>query len=223
MDIVRTDQDRQRFLSLLFYLNDEFKDEYWEQRTKSLERFERPQTWPERKPLVDILAFTLMPNHIHLLLKEIREGGVSRLTQKVFGSMTTHFNLKYQETGSMFQGPYKARLVTNDEYLRYVACYIMIKNTFELFPHGGLLGAARDFDAAWKWALSFPYSSFATYASTSTPGKSDSPASDFIVASDNILHQIFHSKKEFKKVSRDMLYAYIEKRNEDFSHLQLED
>ena len=217
MEIARDDRDRRRFLSLLFYLNDEFRDENWERNIDGLDQFERPLGWPKRKPLAEILAFTLMPNHLHLMLREIREGGISKLMQKVYGSMTTHFNLKYQESGSMFQGAYRARTVDSDEYLRYVACYVMVKNTFELFPNGGLRGAMRDFEKAWQWAFSFQYSSFASYASGM--GESDSP----IIAPNNILCDIFPSPREFKKAARDMLDAYMEKKNNDLISLQLED
>ena len=75
MDIVRDERDRHRFGTLLFYLNDSFSDPNWIENLKFCRPFERPEHWPEREPLVRILAWTLLSNHFHLLLEEIREGG----------------------------------------------------------------------------------------------------------------------------------------------------
>src|SRR3989344_3262207 len=133
MPIVRDSKDQYRFMRLLYYANDKFHDEYWERSTKDLGMFGRPHTWPARDPLVKILAWTLLPNHFHLVLKETAEGGIAKFMQKLCGSMTTHFNRKYKERGSLFQGSYKARTVDlrGDEYLRILAVYVMVKNTFE--------------------------------------------------------------------------------------------
>jgi len=136
MPITRDEKDRQRFMRLLCHMNDSFKDEYWEKSTAGLGPYERPAQWPEKKPLVKILAWTLMPDHLHLLLKENVEGGISTFMQKLCNSMTTHYNFKYEEKGSIFQGPYKGKTVTEDRYLRWLASYIMVKNVFELYPGG---------------------------------------------------------------------------------------
>src|SRR3990167_6565203 len=103
MPISKDRSDQWRFVRLLYHMNDSFKDDFWERNTQELAIFERPQEWPERKPLVAILAWTLMPNQFHLVLKEIQTGGVSKFLQKLCGSMTTHFNSKYKEHGSIFQ------------------------------------------------------------------------------------------------------------------------
>lgn len=215
MQITRDTNDQQRFVSLLFYLNDEFKSDYWEDEIALLASFERPDHWPERKPLVDLLSYTLMPNHFHLLIKEIREGGTAKFMQRLGGSMSTYHNLKYQETGSIFQGSYKSRTVDTDAYLRYVAAYGMTKNVFELYPRGGLVGAHKNFEDAWQWALTYPYSSFASLA-----GKSDSPdsgESDFpVLAQENLLYEMFPTSDSFKTSSRDMISAYIQKHADEY-------
>ncbi|MBM3272276.1 hypothetical protein FJY94_03325 [Candidatus Kaiserbacteria bacterium] len=167
MEIVRDEPDRKRYINALYILNDEFKSDYWADEVASLPLCTRPDHWPERKPLIDILAWTLMPNHIHFLLRirEDRERGLPEFTQKIFRSMTGYFNEKYDEKGSIFQGPYKSRTVDSDEYLRYVIPYIVFKNTLELHPRG-LSATAHDFDDAWEWAIHYPYSSLSTHVNS---------------------------------------------------------
>ena len=56
--------------------------------------------------------------------------------RKLGTGMTNYFNTKYQESGRLFQGAYKARTVNNDEYLNTLSVYIQVKNLFEIYPKG---------------------------------------------------------------------------------------
>ena len=73
-------------------------------KEKLLEVLEGPsfQT-PERDLLVDVLAFCFMPNHIHLLLRQIRDGGITKFMSKVGTGYAVYFNKKYQRKGYVFQ------------------------------------------------------------------------------------------------------------------------
>jgi hypothetical protein len=196
LPITRDIWDQRRFPKLLYYLNDDYRDEYWERSISDLEPFERPEHWPEREPLVEILAWTLMTNHLHLVLKEIREGGIAKFTQKIFGSMTTHFNAKYDEHGSLFQGSYRGRTADShgDEYLRYLAVYVMVKNPFELYPDG-LTRAIENFDEAYSWAIKYPFCSLGDYACNTT-----SP-----VLNRDIFGELFERPDNLKDFSRECL------------------
>ena len=66
------------------------------------------QNAKRHEPLAAIVAFAFLPNHFHLLLKEINEGGISKFMQKVGTSYTMFFNEKYDRSGSLFQGRFKA-------------------------------------------------------------------------------------------------------------------
>lgn len=158
MNIFVDDADRWRFLNSLYILNDEYKSHNWVKETRKLPLFARPDHWPERKPITRVLAWTLMPNHIHLILQETRKGGVSKFMQRVGGSMTLRFNTKHKNQGSLFQSAYKARRVCDDDYLKYLMFYVLAKNVLEIYP-GGLKAAVSEFDNAWNWALSYPFSS----------------------------------------------------------------
>jgi len=213
-NIVRDESDKKHFLQCLYYLNDEHRDTNWLLSIQQGEFLARPPDWPRQKSLVDVWAWTLMPNHFHLILHERSDGGIAKFMQRVGGSMSARFNAKYQEKGSLFQGSYKARVVDVDADLRWLASYVMVKNTLELYP-GGLTKALQNFDNAWRWGSAYPFSSMALYAAQKY--------SPIIATRDNVLREIFKDLKKFKKDSHDMLKAYAAKRSpENQSKITLE-
>jgi putative transposase len=78
----------------------------------------------EREQLVDILAFCLMPNHYHLLLKQKVDDGIAKFMHKLGTGYTMFFNEKYKRSGALFQGRYKMVHVESDRQLLYLPHYI---------------------------------------------------------------------------------------------------
>ena len=195
LPITKQQSDKWRFLRLLYYMNDEFLDQNWDNYTKRKDLFKRLDSWPERKPIVSIIAFTLMPNHMHVALRENREGGISKFMQRIGQAMTNYHNEKYKEHGSLFQGSYRSHTIADDRYMQYVAAYIAVKNVFELYPNGGLSGARENFENAWKWALQFPFSSLADYVH----------ARNFPILDGDVLNEILPPPQEFKIFAHDVI------------------
>jgi len=77
----------------------------------------------KRNLLVDIYAFSLMPNHYHLVLKQLREGGITSFMRKLGDGYTKGLNAKYGRSGYLFQGPFKDVHIENDSYLTHLICY----------------------------------------------------------------------------------------------------
>jgi len=79
---------------------------------------------PGTKHHVEILCFCLMPNHYHLVLQELEPDGMSIFMQRIGTGYTNYFNHKNKRSGSLLQGNYKAKPVTNDRYLLNLSTYI---------------------------------------------------------------------------------------------------
>lgn len=73
---------------------------------------------------VKLLAYCLMPNHFHLLLKQISQDAISKLIKQLTNAYTEYFNKKYQRTGSLMEGRFKAVLVNSEELLMHASRYI---------------------------------------------------------------------------------------------------
>lgn len=71
-----------------------------------------------------ILAYCLMPNHFHILIKQELEHSIAKLLQRVLTSYVKYFNAKYERVGNLFQDTFKAKVVDNDTYLTYLSAYI---------------------------------------------------------------------------------------------------
>ena len=81
----------------------------------------------ERKPrelLVEILAFCLMPNHYHLLLKPKFDDAVSHFMKRLNMGFSRYFNEKYERSGALFQGRFKAIQVTEEPHFIHLPYYI---------------------------------------------------------------------------------------------------
>ena len=72
---------------------------------------------------LEVLAFCLMANHIHLLVRTPR-GGLARVMRHVNGDYATAFNRRHRRVGHLWQGRYKALLVGDAEYLAECSRYI---------------------------------------------------------------------------------------------------
>jgi len=61
-----------------------------------------------KKPLVEIIAYCINPNHFHFILKQSVDDGISKFMHKLQGGYTSYFNIKNIRSGSLFQGKFKS-------------------------------------------------------------------------------------------------------------------
>ena len=73
---------------------------------------------------IELISFSLMPNHFHLLLHETKDNGVSQYMQRIQNAYTKYFNTKYTKTGHLLQGPFQAVHVESNRQLLYLSGYI---------------------------------------------------------------------------------------------------
>lgn len=76
------------------------------------------------KSYVDIVAYCLIPNHFHLLLKQNIDNGISKFLGNFQNSYVRYFNRKYDRIGPLFQGPFKSVKVDTEEQLLHLSRYI---------------------------------------------------------------------------------------------------
>jgi putative transposase len=169
-NIFTCEADYIRFLTLLFVTNDSASLEMRRllQKYRGLSSgvvFEQEK--PE-KSLVDILAYSLMPNHFHLVLRQKVDGGITKFLKKVFTGYSMYFNTKYDHSGTLFQGPFKSKHVDSEPYFRYIFSYVHL-NPLSLIEPGWEDIGIKNKDAARDFMNQYPYSSYGDYVGLARP------------------------------------------------------
>jgi putative transposase len=95
-----------------------------------------------KKFKLDLFCFSLLPNHLHLLLK-INEENLSKAMKNLFERYADYFNKKYERKGHVFCGRYRASLCNDENYLIAASVYIHL-NPY----HAKLCEAFSD----WRWS-----------------------------------------------------------------------
>ena len=112
-EIFLDDADYSKFLSLL---ERHLSGEEWEDK--------RGRSYIDLSKEVELLAYCLRPNHIHLLLYQIDPEGMTRLLRRVMTAYSMYFNLKYDRVGGLFQERFKAALIFDEKHLWHISRYI---------------------------------------------------------------------------------------------------
>lgn len=73
---------------------------------------------------IDILAYCLMPNHYHFLIRQSQNVGITRFMQQLNTSYTKYINLNLHRTGHLFEHTFKAKHIESEDTLLHVSRYI---------------------------------------------------------------------------------------------------
>ncbi len=158
-------QDYERFISLLFLANTENKFNF-----SNILRDDRLCEIDRGRHLVEIGGYCLMPNHFHLLITEIEEGGITRFMQKLSTGYVMYYNQKYKRTGSLFEGKFKSEHLGNNRYLKYIFSYIHL-NPVKLIDRLWKEKGIKDKKRAMDFLETYTYSSYLFYKNgTNNPG-----------------------------------------------------
>ena len=117
-----------RFLFLILYLQSPIIFQQLGRKVKefvqsrALDRGEEDKIIKKRR--VELVAFCIMPNHFHLIVKELEEGGITAYMQRGLTAYSKYYNTKYDKSGHVFQGPYKVVHITDNRQLLYLSAYI---------------------------------------------------------------------------------------------------
>lgn len=73
---------------------------------------------------IELIAYCLMPNHFHLLIKQTEKTAITSFITSITTRYSMYFNKKYERVGSLFQGPYKAVMIKDENQLLHLSRYI---------------------------------------------------------------------------------------------------
>lgn len=152
-------KDYQRFLHLLFVCNSTSTihlSNYREKSFSGIFEIDRDET------LVDIGTYCLMSNHFHILVKAKKDKNISLFMQKVITGYTMYFNKKYNRTGALFEGTFRAEHADKDTYLKYLFSYIHL-NPVKIIDSTWKEKGIKNRIQAQKFLQEYIYSSYLDY------------------------------------------------------------
>mgnify|MGYP001562821630 FL=1 len=130
------------------------------QGSASLKMIEEAET-TRRDMFVEILAFCFMPNHIHILVKQLKDDGITKFMNK-FGGYAYYFNQKYQRKGHLFQDRFKAVHMENEEQLKTTFVYVHT-NPVSLIEPGWKEKGIKNLEKTKQFIENYKWSSYADY------------------------------------------------------------
>lgn len=169
-------QDYSRFILALEFLNEKENFNLWNliaraERARSdlttlKERLDNQRRKAQR-PVVELLAFTLMPNHFHLIIREIMKEGIPLFMQKLCSGYVTYFNKQCNRVGPLFQSRYKSVRIKEDIQLATVFTYVHT-NPAELIESGWKDFHVKNPKATMRYLENYKWSSYQDYIGNST-------------------------------------------------------
>ncbi|OGL97806.1 hypothetical protein A2304_03770 [Candidatus Uhrbacteria bacterium RIFOXYB2_FULL_57_15] len=154
-NIFLTESDRTRFCKGMIAFNERGRCE-----PNSISHVRHPSV--SANPCVDIMAYCLMPNHFHLMLKQRETNGISEFMHRLGGGYAKYFNRTNERKGVLFAGAYKIKRVTTDAQFQHLPRYIHL-NPLELAGMNYKLGPIAWQDAE-RFLNDYRWSSYRHYA-----------------------------------------------------------
>ena len=153
-----------------------------------------------------------MPNHYHIVLKQIKDNGISQFMHKLGTGYTMYFNQKYERSGVLFQGTFKAVRITNENHFMYLPFYIHA-NSLDLIEPEWRKGKINNVQKAIKFLESYRWSSHLDYL-----GKKKLPS----VSQRDFLLDIFRGTENYKRQFQNWLEEMEKDKIEELENIVLE-
>lgn len=93
---------------------------WWKDKSKLLNERDNQN----KEKLIRVIAYCLMPTHIHLVLEELKDKGISIYVNRVLNSYSRYFNTKHHRKGPLWTGRFKRIRVKTDEQLIHLTRYV---------------------------------------------------------------------------------------------------
>ncbi len=154
--------------------------------------FETSTRIPPQERLVEIVSCALMDNHYHLLLQQKVDGGISEFIKRVAGGYAWYFNNKYERSGSLFQGKFKASHLDTNEKLLRMSAYINRNDKIH-----GLSGPTAKYTSWEQFVLPTSYSPVSTLTSVILDQFSSIDA--YIRFTESVISEIVEQRKKDKE------------------------
>jgi len=204
MTLFNDEDDYYRMIFSIYELNNSLPTTIRERREER-NRFKKQNRSPssesfwvdKRDNFLEILSFCFMPNHFHLLVRQLKDSGITKFMSKIGTGYAGYFNRKYNRKGYVFQNRFKSIHVASNDYLKTLFAYIHTNPISLLESNWKELGVKEPQKAINFLENKYKWSSYQDFI-----GKSNFPS----VTERKFLHQVIGSEIGCKSVVQDWIF-----------------
>lgn len=73
---------------------------------------------------IELIAYSLMPNHFHLVLRQSIKGSIENFMKSLSIRYSIYFNRKYKCSGTLFEGPYRSVQIKEKSSLPHLVLFL---------------------------------------------------------------------------------------------------
>lgn len=158
------------------------------------------------KKLVDVLCYSIMPDHYHLLLHERAKNGISEFIRKCNISISKYINIKKERKGPLFESRFNSKHVKDNRYLLHLSVYIHLNALDVLSGREWREHRLNSWLIKKQKLLNYPWSSLKSFL--------DENYRDLIISGTEILLDQFNDRKEYELFLREWSEDELERMNE---------
>jgi putative transposase len=147
------------------------------------------------KKLVDILCYVIMPDHYHLLLRQLIENGITEFIRKCNTSIAKYINIKNDRTGSLFGSCFKSKYIDSNEYLLHLSLYIHLNPLDFIDNKNWRYNKLRNWRFKKEKLLNYPWSSLRKFL--------NEDYKDPILSGTEMISNQFSGSKEYELFLRE--------------------
>ena len=155
--------------------------------------------------LIDILCYVIMPDHYHLLVREIKDNGIKNFIHKCNTSIAKYINIKNERRGPLFESRFKSKHIDTNEYLLHLSLYIHLNPLDFLVGKGWRKHALKNWSSIKSKLLDYQWSSLKHFL--------DITPKNPVISGTEIIKEQFDNKIDYENFLRDWSEKSIEDKN----------
>lgn len=82
------------------------------------------ETTKNKEKLIQIIAYCIMPTHFHLILRQIKDNGISTFMSNILSGYSHYFNITHKRKGPLYESRFNSILIQNDTQLLHLTRYV---------------------------------------------------------------------------------------------------
>jgi len=149
----------------------------------------------KEEKLVDILCYSIMPDHYHLLLREKKENGIYNFIHKCNTAIAKYINIKKDRLGPLFESRFKSKHIDSNDYLLHLSIYIHLNPLDIISGKDWRNHSLKNWHLQKEKLLRYPWSSLKYFL--------NDDQRDLIISGTEIITDQFSGKKDYENFMRE--------------------